>query len=103
MSPFGFARFRYINCSETWRRFVLQWLAVGGLWLLAGLAAAQSLPANITPEQIERFKSLPRAQQEMIARQYGVDPAQLTASQRASAPKTLSQPQVVIPLQQTDQ
>lgn len=103
MSPFGFARFRYINCSEIWRRFVLQWLAVGGLWLLAGLAAAQSLPANITPEQIERFKSLPRAQQEMIARQYGVDPAQLTASQRASAPKTLSQPQVVIPLQQTDQ
>ena len=28
---------------------------------------------NITPAQIETFKKLPRAQQEMLAKQYGVD------------------------------
>ncbi|HSH13830.1 MAG TPA: polysaccharide biosynthesis/export family protein, partial [Desulfurivibrionaceae bacterium] len=43
-------------------------LLIAGLLLPTG-AAAQS----ISPAQIEQFKSLPKAQQEALARQYGVD------------------------------
>lgn len=39
------------------------------LALLVPMAAAQS----ISPSQIEQFKNLPRAQQEALARQYGID------------------------------
>ncbi|HTN32393.1 MAG TPA: polysaccharide biosynthesis/export family protein, partial [Marinobacter sp.] len=53
------------------------------------LALALLLPftvhaQSITPAQIEQFKSLPKAQQEALARQYGVDLNQYSKSGRAS-------------------
>src|SRR5690606_41058364 len=71
-------------CQVIRKHFVQSLLLICGLYLWASMAVAQSLPANITQEQIEQFKSLPRAQQEMIARQYGIDPAQFTAGQSVS-------------------
>lgn len=51
------------------------------LALLFPLAAqAQS----ISPAQIEQFKQLPKAQQEALARQYGVDINSITGSQRTN-------------------
>lgn len=66
--------------------------------LLPMVAAAQS----ITPAQIEQFKSLPKAQQEALARQYGVD---LNTLSGGNATATRPQPvQVVEPVSQiTDQ
>ena len=66
--------------------------------LLPLVAAAQS----ITPAQIEQFKSLPKAQQEALARQYGVDLNALTGGNAASSrPQPV---QVVEPVNQiTDQ
>ena len=66
--------------------------------LLPMVAAAQS----ITPAQIEQFKSLPKAQQEALARQYGVDLNALTGGNAASSrPQPV---QVVEPVNQiTDQ
>lgn len=90
-------------CQVIRKYFVQSLLLICGLYLWASMAVAQSLPANITQEQIEQFKSLPRAQQEMIARQYGIDPAQFTAGQSVSTPRTLTQPQVVQPLNNSDQ
>ncbi|ROQ22543.1 protein involved in polysaccharide export with SLBB domain [Gallaecimonas pentaromativorans] len=52
------------------------------LALLAwGSAYAAALPGGISPAMIEQFKSLPRAQQEQLAKQYGVDLSQITGSQ----------------------
>ncbi|GGC56926.1 SLBB domain-containing protein [Marinobacter halophilus] len=39
---------------------------------------------SISPAQLEQFKQLPRAQQEALASQYGVDLNNITGSQRAS-------------------
>lgn len=66
--------------------------------LLPMVAVAQS----ITPAQIEQFKSLPKAQQEALARQYGVDLNALTGGNAASSrPEPV---QVVEPVNQiTDQ
>jgi protein involved in polysaccharide export with SLBB domain len=54
---------------------------------------------SITPAQIEQFKSLPKAQQEALARQYGVDLNQFTQSQQPG----ISQPAqpVVRPLDES--
>lgn len=61
-----------------------------------------SYAQSITPAQIEQFKSLPKAQQEALARQYGVDLDALTGgNQAASRPQPV---QVVEPVNQiTDQ
>lgn len=66
--------------------------------LLPMAAAAQS----ITPAQVEQFKSLPKAQQEALAKQYGVDLSQLTDSSSQSSPQQPSQ-EVVQPLQENEQ
>jgi protein involved in polysaccharide export with SLBB domain len=66
--------------------------------LLPIAANAQS----ITPAQIEQFKSLPKAQQEALAKQYGVDLSQLTGSSRQSRPQQPSQ-EAVQPLQENEQ
>ncbi|EGN74601.1 periplasmic protein involved in polysaccharide export [Idiomarina sp. A28L] len=39
----------------------------------ASVAHAQASAQQLTPAQIEQFKQLPRAQQEALARQYGID------------------------------
>ena len=49
------------------KRFLLS------LSLLSLLAPLHASAQSITPAQIEQFKSLPQAQQEALARQYGVD------------------------------
>jgi len=66
--------------------------------LLPIAATAQS----ITPAQIEQFKSLPKAQQEALAKQYGVDLSQLTGSSSQSRPQQPSQ-ETVQPLQESEQ
>ncbi|WP_417566247.1 SLBB domain-containing protein [Marinobacter sp.] len=66
--------------------------------LLPLVANAQS----ITPAQIEQFKSLPKAQQEALAKQYGVDLSQLTGSSSQSRPQQPLQ-EVVEPLEESEQ
>ena len=43
-----------------------------------------------TPEQIEQFKKLPKAQQEMLAAQYGMDLQQLTTLSSQNSERTSS-------------
>ncbi|WP_423186021.1 SLBB domain-containing protein [Alishewanella sp. d11] len=61
-----------------------------------GLLFSANLFAQISPAQIEQFKQLPRAQQEALAKQYGVDISQLTGSGSANR----LQGETVQPLQQ---
>jgi polysaccharide export outer membrane protein len=42
------------------------------LMLMCSVTLAQPLPAGITPQMIDQFKSMPRSQQEALARQYGI-------------------------------
>ncbi|WP_394242578.1 SLBB domain-containing protein [Vibrio astriarenae] len=54
--------------------------------LATTLFASQfAFAAQPTPAQIEQFKKLPRAQQEQLARQYGVDVSMITGAGRSSA------------------
>ncbi len=57
---------------------------------------------SITPAQIEQLKSLPKAQQEALASQYGVNLDQLTGSASQTRPQQPSQ-EVVKPLQESEQ
>ncbi len=66
--------------------------------LLPIAATAQS----ISPAQIEQFKNLPKAQQEALAKQYGVDLSQLTGTSSQSRPQQPSQ-ELVEPLQESEQ
>lgn len=54
---------------------------------------------SITPAQIQQFKSLPKAQQEALARQYGVDLDQIQGSASQDRPKVNQQISVVEPLE----
>jgi len=58
--------------------------------LLAGIAllsvTAAFAQAAITPQQLEQFKRLPAAQQELLARQYGFDLSLLRQGNEVSAP-----------------
>ena len=66
------------------------------LTLLLPIAAqAQS----ITPAQIQQFKALPKAQQEALARQYGVDLDQIQGSDAQTGPEVNQQISVVDPLE----
>ncbi|WKE66781.1 SLBB domain-containing protein [Gallaecimonas kandeliae] len=67
------------------------WFALIGL-LMCGTASAIA----ISPAMIEQFKAMPRAQQEQLMKQYGIDPSQLGLSQGQSQSV---EPQAV-PLQQ---
>ncbi|QIA64433.1 sugar transporter [Vibrio astriarenae] len=54
--------------------------------LATTLFASQfAFAAQPTPAQIEQFKKLPKAQQEQLARQYGVDVSMITGAGRSSA------------------
>ncbi|WP_404401712.1 SLBB domain-containing protein [Idiomarina seosinensis] len=51
----------------------------------SALSLAQgNSPSNLTPEQIQQFQNLPPAQQQLIARQYGIDIDQLRQQQQSS-------------------
>lgn len=73
------------------KRFLLQ------LIVLLPLAAHGQA---ISPAQIDQFKQLPRAQQEALARQYGVNLDDLTGSQGNQRPQNV---QVVEPIDNTDE
>ena len=53
---------------------------------------------SITPAQIQQFKSLPKAQQEALARQYGIDLDQVQGSISQSRPEVRQKISVVEPL-----
>ena len=63
----------------------------GSVW------SAQQLPAGVTTQQIEMFKQLPPAEQERLARQYGVDLNALRQQSGASSGQPLSQPELIMP------
>ncbi|MGL4613658.1 MAG: SLBB domain-containing protein, partial [Shewanella sp.] len=68
--------------------------------ILAGLSAAilmgaQAQAVTPSPQMIEQFKQLPKAEQERLARQYGIDPASITGSAVKST--TVENPSVVTP------
>lgn len=65
------------------------------LLTLAVLLPVTAMAQSISQAQIDQFKSLPKAQQESLARQYGVDLDQITGSQQQQAPEPI---QVVEPL-----
>ncbi|MBT1443015.1 SLBB domain-containing protein [Shewanella sp. JM162201] len=67
---------------------------VGALVLVGGQAGA----ITPSPQMIEQFKNLPKAEQERLGRQYGIDPSMLGGG--SSAAKPLEQPQVVSERQQ---
>jgi len=54
---------------------------------------------SITPAQVQQFKSLPKAQQEALARQYGVDLDQIQGSAAQTRPEVNQQISVVDPLE----
>lgn len=72
------------------------------LFPLALLLPTAVTAQSITPAQIGQFKSLPKAQQEALASQYGVDLSQLTSSSSQSRPQQPSQ-EVVQPLPENEQ
>ncbi|MFT7246424.1 MAG: polysaccharide export outer membrane protein [Candidatus Azotimanducaceae bacterium] len=74
---------------------VLGRMAVVALTLV--FLAPAYLQAQPSPAQIDQFKNLPRAQQEALAKQYGVDLDQITGGQDADA-NTLATP--ALPLDQ---
>ena len=50
------------------------------LALIVALPQAEALAQAISPAMLEQFRLLPRAEQERLARQYGIDPATLQQS-----------------------
>ncbi|ABM00470.1 SLBB domain-containing protein [Shewanella amazonensis] len=70
------------------KRFLIA--GVGALVLVGGPVAA----ITPSPQMIEQFKNLPKAEQERIARQYGIDPSMLSG--QATQP-TIVNPEVVAP------
>ncbi|WP_404408599.1 SLBB domain-containing protein [Pseudidiomarina marina] len=74
-------------------------LAMVMLWtsLFAFSYSAQAQVAGVTPQQIEQFKQLPRAQQEMLARQYGFDLSLLDSQDTSTGSRTNEDPQTVFP------
>ena len=57
-------------------------LLIASTFGVMNLASAQSMPSQ---SQIEQFKKLPRAQQEALARQYGVDVSMLDSLNGSSS------------------
>lgn len=71
------------------------------LLLLVLMLPLMAHAQTVTTEQLELFQSLPRAQQEALARQYGVDLSSLEAVTSGSARERPTQPQVVVPISQS--
>lgn len=67
---------------------------------MAALAPLAAVAQAISPAMLEQFKMLPRAEQERLARQYGIDPAMLQQNggsstglvDKNSTPQQLNQP-----------
>ena len=72
---------------QTGRAVALALLLANGL---PGIAQAQFDMGNITPQQIEQFRSLPRAQQQMLADQMGVNLDSILAAANGQASSNLN-------------
>ncbi|RPA38342.1 SLBB domain-containing protein [Shewanella frigidimarina] len=73
--------------------------------LIAGLSAliiltTQANAVTPTPQMLEQFKQLPKAEQERIARQYGIDPSMISGSSNNSV--NVTNPNVVEPREDKD-
>lgn len=68
---------------------------------LASILAAMSFQlaaVSITPQMMQQFQNLPRAEQERLAKQYGIDPSQLRGGQSTNRGNDFQeQPQLVQP------
>ena len=75
------------------RKFVLAGL--GALVLMTGQIHAMS----ISPEMIQQFKQLPKAEQDRLAKQYGIDPSMITggSSSGDDSKQQLDNPNLVNP------
>ena len=67
-------------------------------FIIVGLSAtilmgAQAQAVTPSPQMIEQFKQLPKAEQQRLARQYGIDPNMLSGNQAQS--QQLANPEVV--------
>ena len=87
-----------LNTSFTTLTRGLSKLLLGGtVASMVAITALTALPVSaqqISSEQIAQFKKLPKAQQEALAKQYGVDLSTLDA---ASSKQVITNPQVVTP------
>lgn len=70
--------------------------SIGALALLGSQAQA----ITPSPQMIEQFKNLPRAEQERLAKQYGIDPSILSGGSKIDQKQ--ENPQVVYPREKTD-
>ncbi len=81
------------RAGATWMRSVA--VRATRAALLAGTAlvwAAGSQAQMVSPQMIEQLKSMPRAQQEMLARQYGIDLSAISGLGGSSKPAQLAMP-----------
>ena len=81
------------RAGATWMRSVA--VRATSAALLAGTAlvwAAGSQAQMVSPQMIEQLKSMPRAQQEMLARQYGIDLSAISGLGGSSKPAQLAMP-----------
>ncbi|MCH2455699.1 MAG: SLBB domain-containing protein [Idiomarina sp.] len=83
----------------SWKSFLSSLILLAAMVVVGSSAAvnAQSMPSQA---QIEQLKKLPRAQQEALARQFGIDPSmldQLNGSSSNSSSKSQQQESVVFP------
>ncbi|NQD37402.1 sugar transporter [Permianibacter sp. IMCC34836] len=77
---------------------MVRYLLAGALALAASVTQAAQLPSGITQQQIDMFRQLPPAEQERLAKQYGVDITALRQSAGVSnTGQPLSQPENVLP------
>jgi len=87
-----------LNTSFTTLTRRLSKLLLGGtVASMVTLATMTALPVSaqqISAEQLAQFKKLPKAQQEALAKQYGVD---LSSIDAASSKQVITNPQVVTP------
>ena len=71
--------------------------SIGALVLLSSQVQALA----ISPQMIQQFKSLPKAEQEKLAKQYGIDPSMMGGGEASS--KHLPNPNIVDERQQFDE
>ncbi|MCE9789960.1 SLBB domain-containing protein [Shewanella chilikensis] len=74
-------------------------LIIAGIGALA-LLGSQAQAVTPSPQMIEQFKNLPRAEQERLAKQYGIDPSILSGGSNISQKQ--ENPQVVYPREKKD-
>ncbi len=71
-------------------------LIIAGLSALA-ILTGQANAITPSPQMIEQFKQLPKAEQERLARQYGIDPSMLSGRAGGNNSQTMESPNLVNP------